>query len=77
MREIIAIKMVLVGPYTEDEKYVYEMSQVTTWLLSSAAARSYPVTIPERYGRYGYPGSYPDMDTIPEQVEFALTRRIW
>ena len=59
------------------EKYVNEMSPVTTWLLSSAAARSYPVSIPGRYGRYGYPGSYPDTDTIPEQVEVALTRRIW
>ena len=59
------------------EKYVNEMSPATTWLLSSAAARSYPVAIPGRYGRYGYPGSYPDMDTIPEQVEVALTRRIW
>ena len=45
---------------TTKQKYVYEMSPVTTWLLSSAAARSYPVSIPGRYGRYGYPGSYPE-----------------
>ena len=69
--------MVLVAPSSEDEKYVNEMSPATTWLLSSTAARSYPVSIPGRYGRYVYPGSYPDTDTIPEQVEVALTRRIW
>ena len=61
---------------------MHEKSQNQTvksphWLLSSAAARSYPVAIPGRYGRYGYPGSYPDTDTVPEQVEVALTRRIW
>ena len=59
------------------EKYVNEMSPATTWLLSSAAARSYPVPRPGRYGRYGYPGSYPDTDTSREDVEVALPRRIW
>ena len=46
----IAVRMVhvLVAPSSEDEKYVNEMSPATTWLLSSAAARSYPVTIPGR-----------------------------
>ena len=58
------------------EKYVNEMSPVTTWLLSSAAARSYPVTIPGRYGRYGYPGSYTDTDTIPNETwKFVQAKR--
>ena len=55
MREIIAVKMVLVGPSSGDEKSVNSVSTAATWLLSSATARSYPVTRPGRYGRYGYP----------------------
>ena len=63
-------------------KSIHEKSQTQTlksphWLLSSAAARSYPVPRPGRYGRYGYPGSYPDTDTSREDVEVALPRRIW
>ena len=61
---------------------MHEKSQNQTvksphWLLSSAAARSYPVPRPGRYGRYGYQGSYPDTDTYREDVEVAITRRIW
>ena len=48
----IAVKMVPVAPSSEDEKYVNKMSPATTRLLSSAAARSYPVSLPGRYGRY-------------------------
>ena len=59
------------------EKYVNEMSPAPPWLLSSAAARSYPVPRPGRYGRYGYPGPYPDTDTSREDVEVALPPRIW
>ena len=75
MREIIAFKMVLVGPPSEYEKSVNSMSTAATWLLSSATARSYPVTRPGRYGRYGYPGAYPDTDTTGEDVEVSLPRR--
>ena len=75
MREIIAFKMVLVGPPSEYEKSFYSMSKAATWLLSSATARSYPVTRPGRYGRYGYPGAYPDTDTTREDVEVSLPRR--
>ena len=62
-------------------KSIHEKSQTQTlksphWLLSSAAARSYPVPRPGRYGIYGYPGSYPDTDTSREDVEVALPRRI-
>ena len=51
--------------------------EVTSLAALSAAARSYPVPSPGRYGRYGYPGSYQDTDTSREDVEVALPRRIW
>ena len=44
--------------------------------LETMAAGCYPVTCPGRYGRYGYPGSYPDTDTTREDIEVALPRRI-
>ena len=76
-RKTIPFKMVLAGLKSVDEKSQNQTVKSPHWLLSSAAARSYPVPRPGRYGRYGYPGSYPDTDTSREDVEVALPRRIW
>ena len=76
-REIIAVKMIQSAQKSMHEKSQNQTVKSPHWLLSSAAARSYPVPRPGRYGRYGYPGSYPDTDTSREDVEVALPRRIW
>ena len=68
-REIIAVKMVQSALKSMHEKSQNQTVKSPHWLLSSAAVRSYPVPRPGRYGRYGYPGSYPDTDTSREDVE--------
>ena len=54
-REIIAVKMVQSALKSMHEKSQNQTVKSPHWLLSSAAARSYPVAIPGRYRRYGYP----------------------
>ena len=54
-REIIAVKMVQSALKSMHEKSQNQTVKSPHWLLSSAAARSYPVPRPGRYGRYGYP----------------------
>ena len=78
-RKTITFKMVLAGLKSVNEKYPNSnLKSAHLRLLSIGGddCASPPCDSPGRYGRYGYPGEDTDMDTIREDVEVALTRRI-
>ena len=79
-RKTITFKMVLAGLKSVNEKYPnsnLKSSHLRLLSIGDDDCASPPCDSPGRYGRYGYPGEDMDMDTPGEDVEVALTIRIW